>query len=255
MQLFSTLKKGRDLSAPFERNWLKAANFPLRICISLSVIGGVRSEIALTFEGLALIPCLVMRCPRNVPSSTPKERFFVLSFMLMAHSLSKAALFCYGAKTSLLLFDWFEVLVLIQPVLCIEGLPFYHNGSWDPCHVNEVFQFSFEAGWQLFSDDNCSYVENMVPIPSEVWNFIASWIVDTTIPIFFITVLLSSRLRGELDLTMTKFKISVLVKGLSPTVISRGTSLRGQECSPKKPTSRTLESTLSDLMKGFNFRK
>ncbi|GKE28055.1 hypothetical protein Tco_1443439, partial [Tanacetum coccineum] len=192
----------------FERNWLKAANFPLRICISLSVVGGVRSEISLTFEGLALIPCLVMRCPRNVPSSTLKERFFVLSFMLMAQSLSKAALFCSGAKTSLLLFDWFEVLVLIQPVLCIEGLPFYHNGSLDPRHVNVL-----------------------------VINY-------TTIPIFFITVLSSSRLRGELDLTMTKFKISVLVKGLSPTVISRGTSLRGQECSPKKPT-RDLAGTIS----------
>ncbi|GJT17567.1 hypothetical protein Tco_0876273 [Tanacetum coccineum] len=33
VQLLSTLKKGRDLSVPFERNRLKAANFPLRLCI------------------------------------------------------------------------------------------------------------------------------------------------------------------------------------------------------------------------------
>ncbi|GJR30256.1 hypothetical protein Tco_1106488 [Tanacetum coccineum] len=107
----------------------------------------------------------------------------------------------------------------------------------------------------LYSTLLGSYVENMVSISRGVWNFMAPWIVDTTIPIFCVTVLPSSRLCGELDLTMTKFRISVLVNGLSPTVISRGTSPRGQECSPEKPTSRTLESTLSDLMEGFSFRK
>ncbi|GJY10765.1 hypothetical protein Tco_0378950 [Tanacetum coccineum] len=31
VQLLSTLKKGRDLSAPFDRNWLRAATFSLRL--------------------------------------------------------------------------------------------------------------------------------------------------------------------------------------------------------------------------------
>nr|GEU84043.1 hypothetical protein [Tanacetum cinerariifolium] len=39
-----------------------------------------------------------------------------------------------------------------------------------------------------------SYVENMVPIPMGVWNFMASWIVDTTMSISFIAVLPSNRL-------------------------------------------------------------
>nr|GEU74212.1 hypothetical protein [Tanacetum cinerariifolium] len=80
---------GSDLLAPFERNLLRDANFPLRLCISLSVFCGFRLIIALTFEGLALIPCLVMRCPKNGPSSTPKEHLLGLSFMLMDWSLSK----------------------------------------------------------------------------------------------------------------------------------------------------------------------
>ncbi|GJZ37943.1 hypothetical protein Tco_0584134 [Tanacetum coccineum] len=83
----------------------------------------------------------------------------------------------------------------------------------------------------------------------------ALWIVDNTIPILCMAVLLSSRLCGELDLTMKKFRTSVRVRGLSPIVISKGTSLRGQEHSPEKPTSGTFESTLSDLIEGFNFRK
>nr|GFA27677.1 hypothetical protein [Tanacetum cinerariifolium] len=86
-----------------------------------------------------------------------------------------------------------------------------------------------------------SYVEKVMPISLEVWNFMALWIVDTTISIFCIAVLLSSRLCRELDLTMTKFKVSVLVKGLSPIVIFRGTSPKGQDFSPENPTSGILD--------------
>ncbi|GKC89718.1 hypothetical protein Tco_1150367 [Tanacetum coccineum] len=64
--LLRALKNGSDLSAPFERNQLSAVSFPLRLCISLNIFGGLRSLIALTFDGLDLIPCLVMRCPKNV---------------------------------------------------------------------------------------------------------------------------------------------------------------------------------------------
>ncbi|GJW88388.1 hypothetical protein Tco_0163728 [Tanacetum coccineum] len=92
-----------------------------------------------------------------------------------------------------------------------------------------------------------SYVKNTVPILLEMWNFIALWIVDTMIPIFCIAVLPSSRLCGELDLTMTKVKFSVLVKEMSPIVISRGTSLRAQECSPEKPTTAIVHVYPVDL--------
>nr|GEU40121.1 hypothetical protein [Tanacetum cinerariifolium] len=40
--LLRALKKGRDLWAPFERYRLSTANFLLRLCISLSVFGGLR---------------------------------------------------------------------------------------------------------------------------------------------------------------------------------------------------------------------
>ncbi|GKD69941.1 hypothetical protein Tco_1324031, partial [Tanacetum coccineum] len=59
--LLRALKNGSDLSTPFKRNRLRDVSFPLRLYISLSVLGSFRLVIALTFEGLALIPCLVMR--------------------------------------------------------------------------------------------------------------------------------------------------------------------------------------------------
>ncbi|GJZ42041.1 hypothetical protein Tco_0588927 [Tanacetum coccineum] len=85
----STLKKARDLFAPFDKNLLRAASFPLRLCMSFSVLGWSRSVTALTFEGLAFMPCLVMRCPKKGPSSTPNEHFFRFSFMLIEQNLSK----------------------------------------------------------------------------------------------------------------------------------------------------------------------
>ncbi|GKB63128.1 hypothetical protein Tco_0919314 [Tanacetum coccineum] len=100
VQFLSTLKNGSGLSDPFERNLLRAANFSLRVCISLGVLHRFRSVIALTFEGLALIPCLVMRCPKNGPSSTPKERFFGLSFILMKRSLLKVSLIPINMSSS-----------------------------------------------------------------------------------------------------------------------------------------------------------
>ncbi|GKC34833.1 hypothetical protein Tco_1047217 [Tanacetum coccineum] len=91
VQLLSTLKKGRDLSAPFDMKRLRAAIFSLRLYISLNVFGCSTSVIAFTFEGLARIPCLVMRCPKNGPSSTPKEHFFGFSFMLIDRNFSKVS--------------------------------------------------------------------------------------------------------------------------------------------------------------------
>ncbi|GJS11154.1 hypothetical protein Tco_0367950 [Tanacetum coccineum] len=100
-----------------------------------------------------------------------------------------------------------------------------------------------------------SYVENTIPTPMGVWNFMAPYIVDTTIPILCMAVLPRSRLCRELDLMMTKLRTSVLVKGLLPNVIFKRTYPRGQECSLEKTTSEVFESTLSDLIEGVNFRK
>nr|GEY64288.1 hypothetical protein [Tanacetum cinerariifolium] len=84
VQLLSVRIKGSVLSAPFERKRFRATNFLLRFYISLTDLGGCSSEISFTFEGLAFIPCLVMRCLENISSSTPKEHFFGLSFRLIA---------------------------------------------------------------------------------------------------------------------------------------------------------------------------
>nr|GFA45368.1 hypothetical protein [Tanacetum cinerariifolium] len=100
VQLLSALKKGRDFSAPFDKNRLSVVSFPLRLCTSLSVLGGSRSVTALTFEGLALIPCLVIRCLRNGPSSMPKDHFFGLSFMLINRNLSKVSCISFSISFS-----------------------------------------------------------------------------------------------------------------------------------------------------------
>ncbi|GKB91180.1 hypothetical protein Tco_0963452 [Tanacetum coccineum] len=57
-----------------------------------------------------------------------------------------------------------------------------------------------------------------------VWNLMALWIIETTIPIFRIAVLPNNILYGELDLTMTKLRVSLLKRGVSPIVISKRTS-------------------------------
>ncbi|GKC40255.1 hypothetical protein Tco_1052639 [Tanacetum coccineum] len=77
----------------------------------------------------------------------------------------------------------------------------------------------------------------------------APWMVDTTIPIRCIAVLQSNRLCGELDRMIMKLRTFILVREPSPIVISKGTSLRGQECSPEKPTSRTRSVGTLDLMR------
>ncbi|GKC93854.1 hypothetical protein Tco_1159296, partial [Tanacetum coccineum] len=102
VQLLSTLKNGSDLSVPFDRKWLRAAIFPLRLCTSLSVFGCSTSVMAFTFEGLARIPFLVMRCPKNGPSSTPKEHFFGFSCTLDHHVI--------------------DICLMVSPYLMVEDL-------------------------------------------------------------------------------------------------------------------------------------
>ncbi|GKA39430.1 hypothetical protein Tco_0731981 [Tanacetum coccineum] len=75
--------------------------------------------------------------------------------------------------------------------------------------------------------DSC--VENTFLIPLAVWNLMALWMVETTITIFCIAVLPSNILYGESDLTMTKLRFSLLARGASPIVISRGISLLDQD--------------------------
>ncbi|GJZ99333.1 hypothetical protein Tco_0671884 [Tanacetum coccineum] len=120
--------------------------------------------------------------------------------------------------------------------------------SLSACRTSLAICCSFSGPCELFS-------ERRVPIPFGVYNFIAPWIVDTTIPICCMAVLPSSRLCGESDLTMTKLSVFVTVMRPSPIVISRGTSPKGQEYSSEKPTSEVFESTQWDLIDGFNFKK
>ncbi|GKA31818.1 hypothetical protein Tco_0718185 [Tanacetum coccineum] len=100
VEAVSTLKKGRDLLAPYDRKRLRAAIFPLRLYISLSVFGCSTLVIDFTFEGLARIPCLVMRCPKNGPSSTPKEHFFRFNFMLIDQNFSNVSLISANISSS-----------------------------------------------------------------------------------------------------------------------------------------------------------
>nr|GEV79492.1 putative reverse transcriptase, RNA-dependent DNA polymerase [Tanacetum cinerariifolium] len=104
--ILSALKNGSDFSAPIDRNQFNAASFPLRLCTSLSVRRSSKLVLALTIEGLALIPCLVMRCPRNGPFLTLKEHFFRLSFILMDRSLSKVSCISFNMLSSEVLFDY-----------------------------------------------------------------------------------------------------------------------------------------------------
>ncbi|GKA20472.1 hypothetical protein Tco_0700461 [Tanacetum coccineum] len=56
MQFFRVLKKGRDFSSDFDKNMLKLASFPLRLCTSFSVLGECSFMTAYAFFGHAFIP-------------------------------------------------------------------------------------------------------------------------------------------------------------------------------------------------------
>ncbi|GJS91675.1 hypothetical protein Tco_0774311 [Tanacetum coccineum] len=211
------------LSAHFERKRFIAANFLSRLYISLTDLGGCKYDIALTFEGSGLIPCFVMRCPENLPSSTPKENFFGLNFRLITQSLSRVS------------------LISLFTTIFSSTSTQLRISSLSACRASLAILCSFFCLCGLFS-------ERRVPIPFGVWNFIALWIVDTTIPICCMAVLPSSRLCGESDLTMTKLSVFMTVRRPSPIVISKGTSPKGQDYSPKKPMSEVFESTRRDLI-------
>ncbi|GJY26762.1 hypothetical protein Tco_0401488 [Tanacetum coccineum] len=153
VQLLSALKIESDFSAFFEMNQLSAANFPLRLCTSLSVLGGSRLVTALTLEGLALIPCLLVKGLLNI----------------LQHAFLRDTLDYHVINVT------FEVepdliigYLIDQPLfmLRIERIPSYHNGSRDSCHIDispredvrvrsqEVLQSLLEASRQLRSDDN-----------------------------------------------------------------------------------------------------
>nr|GEX75199.1 hypothetical protein [Tanacetum cinerariifolium] len=95
----------------------------------------------------------------------------------------------------------------------------------------------------------------MVPIPLGVWNFMAPWTVDTTIPICCIALLPSSKLYGEYDFTITNVSVYVTAMGPSPIITSNGISPKGHDCSPEKPTRGVFESTRRDLIDGYSFKK
>ncbi|GJR91609.1 hypothetical protein Tco_0215620 [Tanacetum coccineum] len=83
-----------------------------------------------------------------------------------------------------------------------------------------------------------------------VWNLMAPWMVEITIPIFCIDVLPSNILYGESDLTMNKLRVSFLARGGSPIVISRGIYPLDQDFSLENPIRGTFESILDALMEG-----
>ncbi|GJS19219.1 hypothetical protein Tco_0447851 [Tanacetum coccineum] len=68
--LLIVLKKGRDFAALFDKNWLSAANFPLRLYMSLSVFGG--SRIPALVSSSTSLHAVVLR-------SGPNPRFFCLT--------------------------------------------------------------------------------------------------------------------------------------------------------------------------------
>jgi hypothetical protein len=83
------LKKGRALSATLEIKWLRAVRDPVNLYTSLRRAGRLIASIAQILSGFASIPRCDTRKPRSFPAETPKTHFLGLSFMEVAHSLSK----------------------------------------------------------------------------------------------------------------------------------------------------------------------
>ena len=68
---FNALKKGYKWSEYGEINLFKAANFPVRDCISFFVVGGFILQIAQICLGAISIPLWLIRKPKKLPELTP----------------------------------------------------------------------------------------------------------------------------------------------------------------------------------------
>ena len=77
----STLKKGRHLSVDRETNRLSVAILSVSPCVSLMVLGGCISRMALILFGLASIPLCETIKPRNLLEETPKAHLLGFSFI------------------------------------------------------------------------------------------------------------------------------------------------------------------------------
>nr|GEU80857.1 hypothetical protein [Tanacetum cinerariifolium] len=201
VQLLIALKNGSDFLASFERNRLSAANFPLRLCTSLSVLGGSRSVTTLTFKGLALIPYLYTLLESTIGYHVIDVRFEVSPDLIIEHLIGQSlvSFFC--------ILQTERHLLVVKYSLPIEEICFF------------LVPFDHLYLMVALSVDLCSFEEQIMrrirPYKDEIQGFcLCVW-----------------------TFSYRNF---------------RGTSLRGQECSPEKPTSGILESTLSALMDGFN---
>ena len=77
-----TLKNGRHLSVALETNLFSVTTLPVRLWISLTVLGGFMSMIALILSGLASTPLCETRKPRNFLDETPNVHLAGLSSIL-----------------------------------------------------------------------------------------------------------------------------------------------------------------------------
>nr|GEZ72456.1 hypothetical protein [Tanacetum cinerariifolium] len=105
---------------------MRAAIFLLRLCTSLGVFGCSTSVMAFNFEGLARIPCLVMRFPKNGPSSMLKEHFFRRTFdhhVIDIYLKASKKHFNQNPERD----SAFQLIL---------GLSLNCNGSRDPFHIN-----------------------------------------------------------------------------------------------------------------------
>ena len=86
--LRNSLKNRQHLSEDLLMNRLRAAAI-LVSCTSFAFLGLISWSMAAICSGLASIPCLVTKCPRNLPELTPKVHFAALSLSLCCRRIAK----------------------------------------------------------------------------------------------------------------------------------------------------------------------
>jgi uncharacterized membrane protein YedE/YeeE len=92
---FSTSKKGKFLSADLEINLFNDASLPVNLWAPFLYFGGSIQSIASILLGLALIPFVDTKQPRNLPFFTPKIHFS--GFSLRPALLKLANVSCISA--------------------------------------------------------------------------------------------------------------------------------------------------------------
>nr|GEW88301.1 hypothetical protein [Tanacetum cinerariifolium] len=230
---FSVLKNGKDFSALLDRNLLRAASLPFKLCTSLIVLGfHVSSDLA--FEDFVHQPLPLYASRKHLSLKSKSEstfqsissseyQSFGQDLLISSTSLDTALLrlmaillfFCCTGVIFLFAFNLCSVTKTSLPILSVQEIPVILKYSHANMSALLLNMMNLEPTFDLYRTAKCIF-EGIIPSSA-------------------IAVMPKSMFWGESDRTIRNVICSLLWCGSSPTVIRRIIFLKGLTCSSENP--------------------